>query len=206
MQAPVTVSELPAASRRRTFSSEHFRRLVLNNIGDDPDQPHAPPADSDADSDGAQAHLHAQDPHPAGSCMHDDAGQGEAAVGPGVADASNGGVSDAGAQQELQHVCLMSCNLCVSHTVRCASDRCGVVDAGVDVFSRFRPARVLADGGVVLTPMDFESIGARVQANCAHTHTRMHITTHAHVQNTHSCARCECRRANMKWLRPWNST
>lgn len=97
MQAPVTASELPAASRRRTFSSEHFRRRVLTDTEDAPDQPHATPASSDADSDGAQAQLHAQDPHPTGSCMHDDAGQGEAAVGPrGVADASDGGVSDAG--------------------------------------------------------------------------------------------------------------
>ena len=95
--------------------------------------------------------------------------------------------------------------MCLQHCQICASDRCGVVDAGVDgVFSRFRPARVLADGGVVLTPMDFESIGARVQANNAH-HVCIY-TTHAHVENTHSRARCECRRGNMKWLRPWNLT
>ena len=83
MQAPVTASELPAASRRRTFSSEHFRRRVLTSSG--------------ADSDGDQAQLHAQDPHPTGSCMHDDAWPGEAAVGPrGVVGASDGGVPDAG--------------------------------------------------------------------------------------------------------------
>ena len=95
--------------------------------------------------------------------------------------------------------------MCLQHCQICASDRCGVVDAGVDgAFSRFRPARVLADGGVVLTPMAFESIGARVQAKNAH-HVCIY-TTHAHVENTHSRARCECRRGNMKWLRPWNLT
>ena len=56
----------------------------------------------------------------------------------------------------------------------------------------------------MLTPMAFESIGARVQAKNAH-HVCIY-TTHAHVENTHSRARCECRRGNMKWLRPWNLT